>query len=814
MSLTKRRSFPPLFFVLVLLVLSGSAPLLVRAQDHVFLDSARRVFAESRSTEFWLAFPQNARAENSSQLTFRLLITGEKAARGTMSIPGLGITRTFNVQPSQVLILPIDSVAQVFGSDIVQKLGIHIETDNPVAIYGLSSRKASTDTYLAYPVNVLGTVYRAVGYYPLQNEVFTSQTTIVATDNNTNVTITLTANTKGGRRAGETYTVGLQKGDVYQIQSAIGSNYNDLTGTLLTSNKPIAVITGHTCAQVPVDVNFCDQLLEMEPPVPSWGRQFFVGRFESKSEYAIRIIASEPGTQIFINNTLVARLTRAGEFYEDNHMRDNALITTSKPVLVAQYAQSSEADSIRVGDPFLLFITPTEQFLDSYLFLTPVRGDWLHYINLVVENDALNSLRLDGSSIPSRYFKPIGITRYSIAQIEIGYGSHNVSSDKPFGLYSYGFGVAGDNYDSYGNNGGQLVATIPNIEDTLPPTLELVSDDGAGPLALIARDDRLFDLGMKEVLVIDSANFRSPVLIPRFDQGAPQVPLIFRVRDTGMCGFMSLRLTDVRNNTSYFTICRTKIGEMWLYQLFEGRDVICPSCKSWTVQFNTNPAMTISNVTFDKPEYLKAAGTYDHFESRFSGGFSASYILPYSKSFSLSGGIGYSNFSGAAAAFMESFVTDSIYYGDSAGSRKSKLVEKFMIDASFSYLTLNPGVYHYFIPEKLYIYAGLSLGFLLSASYNQTAEILYPATLDYNTSADPARRSTGTRKLTLASGDFPDPTKFLIALELAPGAQFKLDKNFSLLAGLSLNMPLFDALRDVNWHLTSFGLRLGIQYRN
>lgn len=812
MPIATRRSFSHTYFLFVLLaVVLGLSPVYGQPGD-----SDRREYTESKGTDFWLAFPQNARSgENTSGLALRLLITGDKATKGTMRIPGLGINVNFSLAPSEVKIIPVDSIAQVFGSDIVLKLGIHVQTDNPVAIYGLSNRRASTDSYLAYPTDVLGTVYRIMGYYPLQSgDVFSTQGTIVATEDNTNVTITLSANTKGGRRAGETYTVGLKQGDVYQIQSAIGNTYNDLSGTLITSNKPISLFTGHICAQVPADVNFCDHLLEMEPPMPSWGRQFFVGRFESKSEYAIRVMASEPNTQVFINNNLVAKLAKAGEVYEDNHMRDNALITTSKPVLVAQYAQSSDADSIKVGDPFLLFITPTEQFLDNYTFLTPVKGDWLHYVNLVVETDAVNSLRLDRAPIPARYFKPIGITRFSIAQIEIGYGSHKVSCDKPFGLYSYGFGVAGDNYDSYGNNGGQLVATIPNIEDTIPPSLELVSDDASGPLALIARDDRLFDLGMKEVVVIDSSNFRTPVTIPRFDPGAPQVPLIFRVRDTGVCGFMSLRLTDVRDNVSYYTICRTKVGDTWVYQIEQGRDVICPSCKSWTVQFITNPALTISNVTFETPEYLEVPGvTYDHFRTQLSGGFTGSFILPFSKSFIISAGLGYSNYSGAAVGYRSTFVPDSIYYGDTSGSRFSKLVEEFVVESSFNYISIVPGIYHYFVPEKLYLYAGLYLGFLVNGSYTQTKEILYPATVDYNTSQDPARRSTGARKLTIADGDFPEPTNFLVALELAPGFQFKLDKNFSLLTGLSLNMPLFDAVNDINWHLMSFGARLGIQYR-
>jgi hypothetical protein len=798
-----------LFYFIILLLTANT----IFAQG---TDVRRGVFSESRGKDFWVCFPQNAKHEAFAGLNFRLIITGDKETHGTVSIPGLGITKTFFLHANEILPVDIDTISQVFGSDQVQKLGVHLVADNSVAVYGLSNRKASTDTYLAYPTNVLGTAYRGACYYGLgADDQFTSQITFVATEDNTNVTITLTANTKGGRHTGETFSVAMKQGDVYQMQGASGRDAkNDLTGTLVTSNKAIAFFTGHTCAQVPANVNFCDQLLEEEPPIPSWGRQFYIGKFESKTQYVVRVVSSEPGTQVFVNNQLVAKLANPGQFYENEHLQENSLITTNKPVLVAEYAQSSEADSIKVGDPFMLFITPTEQFLKYYNFLTPIKGDWHHYVTLVVPNDAVSTLKLDGRLIPPKFYKPIGISRYSIAQYEIGYNSHSVVCEKPFGLYSYGFGVAGDNYDSYGNNGGQLVETIPDIKDTVRPTLELVSDDAMGPLALIARDDRIFDAGLQSITVIDSSNFRSPVTVPKFDPGTPQVPLLFRVRDTGVCGFMSIRLEDAAHNESFWVICRTQIGSMWVYQLYEGKGQICPSCKSWTVQFTATPSFTISDVTFDRPSYMKGTGTFDDFRSRLSGGFTGSFIYPFSKNFQLSAGIGYSSFNGAAAALHSTFATDSIYYGDTSGARKSKVVEEFVADASLSYLSLHGGLYHYFIPEKLYIYAGLSADILLSAHYTETAEILYPATLDYNTSKDSARRSTGARKIVLSSGAFPHATGFQLALELSPGTQIKLSKNFALLIGAYVNMPIFDAVKDLNWHLSTFGARIGLQYRH
>lgn len=767
-------------------------------------------FQDSRGKEFWLAFPQNAIIEGSRTLSLKLFITSDHETNGVVSIPGLAERIPFHLHSSDIDTIDIDTVVELRTSELVQQLGVHVEADHDCAVFGLSHRPASTDSYLAYPVKVLGTTYRAVGYDELRNgpDAFTSEFAIVGTQDHTVVTISLKADTRGGRRAGETFSVSLNKGDTYLVQgSAIVGRPNDLTGTLVTATAPISFFIGHTCAQVPPDVSFCDQLLEMEPPIPSWGRQFYVGRFEGKTQYVIRVIASEDKTDVFVNNKLVAKLS-AGQFYENNHLVDNSFVTASAPVLVAEYAQGSTADSIKIGDPFMLLITPTEQFVNYYRFATPISGEWYHYINLVVPLDAEGSLRVDGRAVPARYFKKIGISRYGIAQYEVGFGAHAVSCDQPFGLYSYGFGVRGSNYDSYGNDGGQLVKTVPLVKDTTPPDLELISADASRSLGLIARDDRLFDAGLASIVVIDSDNFASPLDIPNFDIGTPEVPLLFHVRDTSSCGFMSIQLADGAGNISYWVICRTQIGAVWNYTITRGRYNICPSCRQWTAQFITTPSLTVSDVTFNTPKYLVGPGPFDHFSTRLSGGFQGLYIYPVDKSLELAGGIGFSNFTGAAVNTHSTFVPDSIEYGDTAGSPLSKLIENYTTEASLSYLTINGGVYYYMVPDQFYIYAGLAAGFLIQNSYVETRDIIFPTTL-----TDSTGRSTGARSLTVASGAFPSPTTFHIALELSPGFEFKLSQQIALLAGAYMNLPFFNAVTDLDWHLTTFGARIGLQYR-
>lgn len=551
---------------------------------------------DTRGTDFWVCFPQNAKNEFNAGLAFKLYITGDYATSGTILMQGKSAIH-FSIKAGEIISIDIDTTLQVFGSDQIQNLGIHVHSDQPVAVFGLSNRKASTDSYVAFPTNVLGTAYRAMCYNALagNENTFTSQLTIVAIDDHTIVSITPTANTKGGKHAGEPFNVTLNRGEVYQMQGTrSGDGNSDLTGTLVTSTNPIAFFTGHICAQVPQYVNFCDQLLEEEAPINTWGRQFFVGKLQGKDWYVTRVVASENDTKIFENEKYIKSLN-AGEFLEAQHEQNNTLLTSDKPILVGEYATSADADSVKIGDPFLMLITPTEQFLSSYRFVTPVGEGaiqygtvnerlgmdsmknpsskftyskeyldnvkkeaasgtgWHHYINVIAPFKSVNSLRLDGNGISSDLFHSIGITQYSIAQIEIAYGSHTITCDKPFGLYSYGFGVGGNNYDSYGNNAGQKVGPIQFAADTSKPTLEIVQADTSPEIILIARDDRINDLGLATIQVTDSANVTNPISYPVFDIGAPEFR--FSIKRTSLTNCFYVKLKDFAKNESFYALC-------------------------------------------------------------------------------------------------------------------------------------------------------------------------------------------------------------------------------------------------------------------
>src|SRR5436309_10822032 len=93
-------------------------PCLVWAQT-----AGKTVVGDSRGKEFWLAFPQNAILEANKTLGLKLFITSDRATSGIASVPGMGIEIPFHVNPSEVVTISIDTLAQILLSEQVQNLG-------------------------------------------------------------------------------------------------------------------------------------------------------------------------------------------------------------------------------------------------------------------------------------------------------------------------------------------------------------------------------------------------------------------------------------------------------------------------------------------------------------------------------------------------------------------------------------------------------------------------------------------------------------------------------------------------------------------
>ncbi|AHM59698.1 bacterial ig-like domain-containing protein [Flammeovirgaceae bacterium 311] len=424
--------------------------------------------ADSKGKEFWLMFNTN-----NGIPVLTLFITGEVPTTGTVEIAGLGFSETFSVTPGTVTSVEIPATAIVATSDVVENLGIHVTAVDEVTVYGLNRRQATTDAFLGLPVDILGTEYIAMGYR--RSLAGQEQFGIVGTVNGTTVTI-IPKNSAGSRVGGVPYSINLNRGETYQLQ---GEN---LTGSIVTSTAPIAVFGGNVCGNVPVNITYCDHLVEQLQPVDTWGQSFVTVPLKGRTADTFIILASENNTSVTVNGGSPVMLNR-GEFHE-YVLGTSSTITASKPVLVAQYSNGTDFDNT-VSDPFMMLIPPFEQFEGSYTVTTPATGFSRNHINIVASTASVGTIRLNGAIIPAGSFTPIGSTGFSGAQLDISLGSHTLTSTQPFGVFVYGF----DAFDSYGYPGGMSLAPIAQVT-----TVSLTPENSTTP----AGDERCLQATVRD----------------------------------------------------------------------------------------------------------------------------------------------------------------------------------------------------------------------------------------------------------------------------------------------------------------------------
>jgi hypothetical protein len=424
-------------------------------------------------TEFWLGFPTNL--DGGTELT--LYITGGTATTGTVTVPGEAFSEAFSVTPGTVTAVKLPSGAQSLTSDGIEEKGIRVTAAAPVVVYGLNDYPYTTDAYTALPTSVVGTSYTVLAFGSGQGG--NSEFSVVATENNTEVTITPSVN--GGatdsKPAGVPFTVTLNEGQEYELRAT--TNPEDLTGTKITSTAPVSVFGGEQCANVPNNGYVaCDYMVEQNIPDAAWGTSFLTEPLKTRhGGDDFEMVADQDGTEVSLNGTVIATLN-AGEHYAQE-VEGASEWKSNKPIELAQFSNSSSFDDT-TGDPFMIIIPPYQQFEAGYTITTPVNSQTVfgNYVNLVVPESAVGLVEIDGTAVPAAEYSPIGSSGFDGAQVNLEPGSHVITGNgEPFGAFSYGF----SEYNGYGYYGGMSLAPVAEVTHvTLEPAVEtaVVGEEG------------------------------------------------------------------------------------------------------------------------------------------------------------------------------------------------------------------------------------------------------------------------------------------------------------------------------------------------
>lgn len=464
---------------------------------------------DSRGTEFVLAFSPNFHLNNSNGAFDSLYIvisaaTPTNGAIEARNASGTTTTLPFaTTAPAQTLTLSFpwrdyelrgynrEGVLD-FWTDANQNgkaapQSFRVRADNEIAVYALSQAVKTSDAAMLLPTDVLGTDYYIMSYYTdgrtqvnqfgstvLERNTTPSQLTVVAAEDGTVITITPSVPVLNGRRT--PITAVLQRGDAYLLQADVNtlSLHADLTGTRVTSTKPIAVFAGHQRALLPVsstNLSSRDHLFEQMPPVPTWGKQYILAPFPSPTNITpgaddmYRVVAAYDNTDVRVGGALVARL-KAGQWYEAP-MTAAAMLTATHDVLVAQYKRSAQTtETAKLSDPFMAIIPPRKQFLRSYVCSNAQAWEedsvyHQQYISVICPTAFIHTVRVDGNPVAESAFRSVPASCYSYAWIPTTSGTHGIEAATECGVYVYGYGFA----NSYGYVGGMAMRSTP---DTIP----------------------------------------------------------------------------------------------------------------------------------------------------------------------------------------------------------------------------------------------------------------------------------------------------------------------------------------------------------
>ncbi len=227
-------------------------------------------------------------------------------------------------------ILPHPNPAQDLTRSAVRRATWHLTSDQPVVVVQhspiQSSQYFSADAALVPPTALSGRRFRALavpswptgfgGVYPAHLSVVPAGATSVdVAPAAAAAAVVLDA---GGRLVsnGARRSVALQPGDAATLSSPVmvpdANRVPDLSGTLVTADAPIGVLSSHACTRMPHTLSACDHVEEFLAPADRWAQSytlvpapFRAGNDPDDVTY-FRIVADLDGTRLTTTEDLAA----------------------------------------------------------------------------------------------------------------------------------------------------------------------------------------------------------------------------------------------------------------------------------------------------------------------------------------------------------------------------------------------------------------------------------------------------------------------------------------------------------------------------
>lgn len=395
-----------------------------------------------------------------------LYVTAPYNTIGNVTNPNTGFNIPFSIAAGIVTTVEIPKAqASNFIDGSPQNLGVIVTAVDTITAFALNNKRHSSDATDLIQKDALGTKYLIACYDGLKvwpGLFYYSVFAVMATEDNTSVSITPSVTTNAGEPAGVPFNITLNKGQVYYVRALA-----NLTGSWVSVNndcKKIAVFSGAEVNYAPSHIlpgtGSGDQFYEQLFPVNAFGKEFITTKLKGRNVYVARVYAAYDNTIINIDGVNAATIN-AGKFYEYESLNQPRYVKTSNPSEVMMFACSVEYDTLQgssnVGDPTMFTIPPLEQALTESIFISPqTTGLTIHKVNVLCKTANAYSTVLDGVNIGDSFHIVTGNPVYSYAAMETTAGQHRITNPNGFIAYAYGFG----DHQGYGYCTGSGVKRI------------------------------------------------------------------------------------------------------------------------------------------------------------------------------------------------------------------------------------------------------------------------------------------------------------------------------------------------------------------
>lgn len=565
-------SLSSILFVLATFVCSWfmSAPAFAqtpRITHEVIRDNKPR---NSQGRDLWFSMAMNYVADADKWYELYVASPAKTSVRIAL---GSATEQKFEIGAEEVLVFKVPLAWEMTKSAVVEDKAVHVwSEDADLTAYLMSRNPATSDGMYIIPSIGWGTEYvvasfASYAYYTGPD--LPSEFVVIANQNNTVVTITPTVDLRKGNsptevahQKGKPFNVTLQKGQAVQYQCTYANgdmeNFN-LSGTVITSSKPVGVVAGVQCTNIPAENTACDHICDMLPPTRTWATTYYTGPFAKRvGGDGFLVVAKENGTTVYRTSSngadRVHCILNKNETYMVHDVADASKWYSDKPFMLVQYCNSTDyptpGANAQIGDPNMTVVNPVEQFEKFVLFQTPKispgTGPFRNYVNIIVHKNAVNSTKFDGSGIGSKFSAlPVGGTDYLVYRAsDITPGAHTVTSDSGVGVYIYGYGW----YESYAWTGAFGTRTF-NSPDIVAPEVETPTECFT---ANIQFSDKELDASKLNAVDLDTIYNFEYNIDPNWQSGTGMSESFYDIKviDPKKEAYIKVVIFDVAGNTA------------------------------------------------------------------------------------------------------------------------------------------------------------------------------------------------------------------------------------------------------------------------